>query len=125
MPQMPFVQGMAIAALAAILLVVLAIPVGARFGVRAGRLLLWTSLAGGSAACAGLAVWGSSTGDLAAFNARMGAGVWLQLGAFFGIVYFTGYRFVASYLADKDTGRARAQTPGDVDPATHMGGTDA
>ncbi len=101
MPQLPFVQGMAIAALAAIVLVVLAIPVGARAGVRAGALVLRASRIGVVLAFAGLLGWGAASGDLAVFNARMGVGSWLQMGAFFGIIYLTGYRFVASYLADK------------------------
>ncbi len=101
MPQLPFVQGMAIAALAAIVLVVLAIPVGARAGVRAGALVLRASLIGVVLAFAGLLGWGAASGDLAVFNARMGVGSWLQMGAFFGIIYLTGYRFVGSYLADK------------------------
>ena len=123
MPQLPFVQGMAIAALAAILLVVLAIPVGARVSARAGRFVLRASLAGITAAFVGLAAWGASTGDLAVFNARMGVGEWLQMGAFFGIVYVTGYRFVASYLADKGAGRAQ-ETPA-TETKTYAGGSDA
>lgn len=123
MPQLPFVQGMAIAALAAILLVVLAMPVGARVSARAGRFVLRASLAGITAAFVGLVAWGASTGDLAVFNARMGVGEWLQMGAFFGIIYVTGYRFVASYLADKGAGRIRDTHDGD--PTTHTGGTDA
>lgn len=106
MPQLPFVQGMAVAALVAIALVVLAIPIGARAGSRAGGLVLRASLIGVVLAFAGLLVWGSANGDLAVFNARMGVGSWLQMGAFFGIVYLTGYRFVASYLADKARERA-------------------
>lgn len=101
MPQLAFVQGMAVAALAAIVLVVLAIPVGARVGARAGALVLRASLIGVALAFAGLLAWGSASGALALFNARMGVGSWLQMGAFFGIIYLTGYRFVASYLADK------------------------
>lgn len=120
MPQLPFVQGMAIAALAAILLVVLAIPVGIRAGARAGGLVLRTSLIGALLAFGGLAAWGTASGDLALFNARMGVGAWLQMGAFFGIVYMTGYRFVASYLADKARGGA-----GSVGAATRKGDQDA
>lgn len=120
MPQLPFVQGMAIAALVATLLVVLAIPVGARAGARAGALVLRASLIGVLAAFAALAAWGASTGDLAVFNARMGVGSWLQMGAFFGIVYMTGYRFVASYLADKAAMHTRTSSE-----EAHKGGTDA
>ncbi|MHB1136285.1 MAG: hypothetical protein ACYCXR_00865 [Coriobacteriia bacterium] len=123
MPQMAFVQGMALAALIATLLVVLAIPVGARVSARSGMIVLRTSLIGVVAALAALAAWGASTGDLARFNARMGAGTWLQMGAFFGIIYVTGYRFVASYLADKNA--QPALTPGDGESETPMGGTDA
>ena len=120
MPQLPFVQGMAVAALVAIALVVLAMPIGAKVSVRAGTFTLRASLAGVLVAFSALAGWGAATGDLAVFNARMGAGSWLQMGAFFGIIYFTGYRFVASYLADK--GRAH---PTDRPDQTPAGGTDA
>lgn len=120
MPQLPFVQGMAIAALVATLFVVLAMPVGARVSARAGMYVLRTSLIGVIAAFAALAAWGASTGDLAVFNARMGAGSWLQMGAFFGIVYMTGYRFVASYLADKAA--HHIPTPSEE---PYKGGTDA
>lgn len=123
MPQMAFVQGMAIAALVATLLVVLAIPAGARVSARAGTIVLRASLVGVVVAFAALAAWGASTGDLARFNARMGAGAWFQMGAFFGIIYMTGYRFVASYLADKNAKSALA--PGDGESETPMGGTDA
>ena len=123
MPQMAFVQGMAVAALVATLLVVCAIPVGAHLGARTGMIVLRVSLIGVVVAFAALAAWGASTGDLARFNARMGAGTWIQMGAFFGIVYMTGYRFVASYLADKSAKPANA--PGDGDSATPEGGTDA
>jgi len=125
MPQMVFVQGIAIAAVVAILLVVLAMPVGARVGARAGRFLLWASLVGVITAFAGFAVWGAFTGDLAVFNARMGVGTWLQMGAFFGMVYFTGYRFVGSYLADKGVVGMQVQATHCGDQTTHTGGTDA
>ncbi|MBN2839708.1 MAG: hypothetical protein JXP37_01955 [Coriobacteriia bacterium] len=120
---MPFVQGMAIAGVVAILLVVLAMPIGARASARAGVLFLRVSLIGVIAAFAGLALWGSASGDLARFNARMGVSSWLQMGAFFGIIYMTGYRFVASYLADKGAGAAR--TPSGGDTTTREGGPDA
>ncbi len=119
MPQMAFVQGMAVAAFVAILLVVLAMPVGARAGARAGIIVLRLSLAGVVVAFAALVGWGAATGDLARFNARMGAGAWLQMGAFFGIIYVTGYRFVASYLADKGVERQGSEEK------TAAGGADA
>ncbi len=124
MPQLPFVQTMAVAGLAAILLVVLAMPAGAWLGARAGLLMLRFSLAGVVAAFIGCIIWGALTGDLAVFNARMGFDDWLQMGAFFGMVYMTGYRFVAAYLTDKlradhqleasadDTGSGDAETTG-------------
>ncbi len=120
MPQLPFVQGMAIAALLAIALVVVAIPVGARVGARAGAVVLRASVIGVVLAFAGLLGWGAASGDLAVFNARMGVGSWLQMGAFFGIIYLTGYRFVASYLADK----AREGAP-HAEAVAHEGGQDA
>lgn len=101
MPQLAFIQVMAVAGLAAVVAVVLAMPVGARLGHRAGRLLLRGSLIGALAAFAGCLLWGASTGDLGRFNAEEGTEAWLQMGAFWGIVYGTGYRFVSAYLADK------------------------
>ena len=101
MPQYAFVQVMAVAALLAIIALVAAMPLGAKAGPRAGRALLRVSLVGVLLAIAGCFVWGASTGDLGRFNAQMGWDSWLQMGAFFGIVYFTGYRFVSAYLADK------------------------
>jgi len=108
MPQLAFVQVMAVAAFAAILAVVLAMPIGARLGHRPGRLLLRGSLIGVTLVFAGCLLWGWSTGDLGRFNAQEGTGAWLQLGAFFGIVYGTGFRFVSMYLADKAASEARA-----------------
>jgi hypothetical protein len=123
MPQLPFVQTMAAAGLAAILLVVLAMPVGARLGARAGLRMLRVSLAGIAVVFIGCIVWGALTGDLAVFNARMGFDDWLQMGAFFGIVYITGYRFVAAYLSDKL--RADQARSDDAADAGVIGGTDA
>lgn len=100
MPELPFVQFMAVAAVAAMAVVVLAMPVGAKVGARAGHALLRASLVGSAAAFAAALIWGGQSGDLARFNAAVGVSVWLQLGLFFIIVYGTGYRFVAAYLAD-------------------------
>jgi len=115
MPQLAFVQVMAVAGLAAIVAVVLAMPVGARLGHIAGRLLLRGSLIGALGVFAVCLVWGASTGDLGRFNAQEGVEAWLQMGAFWGIVYGTGYRFVSSYLADKARSAAgptgRTETP--------------
>ena len=110
MPQLAFVQVMAMAGLAAIAAVVLGMPVGMRLGPRAGRALLRASLIGSLLVFAGCFAWGASTGDLGRFNAQEGAGAWLQMGAFWGIVYSTGYRFVSSYLLDK----ARSAEAGSV-----------
>jgi hypothetical protein len=101
MPQLAFLQVMAVAALAAIVAVVLAMPIGMRLGHRAGRVLLRVSLIGVALVFAGCLAWGASTGDLARFNAQEGVGAWLQMGAFFVIIYGTGYRFVSAYLLDK------------------------
>jgi len=106
MPQLAFVQVMAVAGLASIVAVVLAMPVGARLGHQAGRLLLRASLIGVLGVFAGCLAWGAASGDLGRFNAQEGVEAWLQMGAFWGIVYGTGYRFVSAYLADK----ARADT---------------
>lgn len=101
MPQLAFVQVMAVAGLAAIIAVVLAMPVGARLGHRAGKLLLRASLIGALGVFVACLAWGASTGDLGRFNAQEGVEAWLQMGAFWGIVYGTGYRFVSAYLTDK------------------------
>ena len=101
MPELPFVQVMAVAGLIAILAVGLAMLAGARLGTKAGLVLLRASLIGITLAIAGAFAWGSASGDLGRFNARVGASAWFQMGAFFGIVYGTGYRFVSVYLADK------------------------
>lgn len=108
MPQLAFVQVMAVAGLAAIVAVVLVMPVGARLGHRAGTLLLRGSLIGALVVFASCLLSGASTGDLGRFNAEEGIEAWLQMGAFWGIVYGTGYRFVSAYLADK----ARSATGG-------------
>lgn len=104
MPELPFVQVMALAALAAIAAVVLAIPLGGWAGVRAGQLVLRASLVGVAAAFAACLIWGARSGDLGRFNVRVGAEAWLEMGLFFAIVYGTGYRFVSAYLADKRQG---------------------
>lgn len=101
MPQYAFLQVMAVAGLLAIAAVVVAMPVGARVGARAGRTLLRASLFGVLIAFAACLAWGAASGDLAAFNAKAGVGDWLQMGAFFLVVYGTGYRFVSAYLLDK------------------------
>jgi hypothetical protein len=127
MPQLPFIQTMAVAALAAIVLVVLAMPAGAWLGARAGLRVLRFSLAGAAAAFIGCIAWGALTGDLAVFNAQMGFDDWLQMGAFFVIVYSTGYRFVAAYLADKLRTDVSEGSPDDADikDTETMGGADA
>jgi hypothetical protein len=107
MPELPFVQVMAVAALGAILAVVLAMPLGAWVGPRAGRMLLRVSLIGVVGVFAGSLVWGSSAGDLGRFNAQMGVEAWFQMGLFFFVVYGTGYRFVSAYLTDKRRERTK------------------
>lgn len=101
MPEFPFVQVMAVSGLAALFAVVLAMPVGARAGSRAGLLLLRASGVGIALALALALTWAAASGDLGRFNARVGVGALLQMGAFFVIVYGTGYRFVSAYLADR------------------------
>lgn len=115
MPQLAFVQVMAVAGLAAIVAVVLAMPVGARFGHTAAKLLLRGSLIGVLLAFAGSFAWGASTGDLGRFNAQEGTSAWFQMGTFFAIIYGTGYRFVSAYLTDKArsaNAAGRAETAG-------------
>ena len=104
MPELPFVQLMALAALAAIAAVMLALPLGRWAGVKTGQVVLKASLAGVVTAFAACLIWGARSGDLGRFNARVGAEAWLEMGLFFAIVYGTGYRFVSAYLADKRQG---------------------
>lgn len=111
MPELPFLQVMAVAGLVAIVLVVLAMPLGSRLGPRAGHFVLRASLAGVLVTFGIALAAGARSGDLGRFSAEMGTGAWLQLGAFFLIVYGTGYRFVSSYLSDK---RAKAKEAEDV-----------
>jgi hypothetical protein len=101
MPQYPFVQVMAASGLVAILAAGGSIAVGARAGARAGRQMLRGSLIGVAVIFAGCFVWGAITGDLAAFNAQAEPGAWLQMGAFFGIMYSIAYRFAGAYIRDK------------------------
>lgn len=101
MPELPFVQVMAVAALAAIVAAVFAMPVGAWVGSKAGLAVLRASLAGVVLVFAGALLWGSRSGDLGRFNAQVGVDAWFQMGLFFLIVYGTGYRFVAVYLSDE------------------------
>jgi len=120
-PQYPFLQVMYVAATAAVLGVALAIPVGARRGARAGRLLLRGTLIALAVVLAACLLWGSSSGDLAAFNARLGIDAWIQMIAFFGIVLFTGVRFVGRFLDDR---AVREREAAQVDPVgSEQGGS--
>lgn len=124
MPQLPFVQCMAVAALVSIVLVGLAVPVGASAGVRAGRLLIRVSFIGVLIVFGVCLAWGWSTGDLALFNARMGIGAWVQMGAFFAIVYSIGYGFASSYLLDKAAEQAGGRSSKHEDGKGRSGGSD-
>ena len=100
MPQLPFVQVIAVVALVTLIGIVAAIPTGKRAGARAGRIVLRASAGVLLATVAACLWWGWSTGDLVTFNSRMGMDGWLQIGAFFLIIHSTGYRFVGRYLHD-------------------------
>ncbi|MDO8879221.1 MAG: hypothetical protein Q7W44_00210 [Coriobacteriia bacterium] len=100
MPELPFLQVMAVVACLTLAGVVVAMPVGRRAGARAGRSVLRASLGVLLVTIAACLWWGHATGDLATFNARMGLDAWLQIGAFFGIILTTGYRFVGRFLDD-------------------------
>jgi lysylphosphatidylglycerol synthetase-like protein (DUF2156 family) len=101
MPELPFLQAMAVAALAAVALAIAAFPAGARVGAKAGWFVLRVSLVGVVLALAACLLWGASSGDLQRFNVRLGTEAWLQMGLFFAIVYGTTYRFASAYLTDK------------------------
>lgn len=98
MPELPFLQVMAVVACLTFVGVVIAMPVGTRAGARAGRAVLRASLGVLLVTIAACLWWGHVTGDLATFNTRMGLEAWLQIGAFFGIILSTGYRFVGRFL---------------------------
>ncbi|MBF4509269.1 MAG: hypothetical protein ISP10_02135 [Aeromicrobium sp.] len=100
MPQYAFIQVIAAAATLALFGIVLAIPVGKHAGARAGRIVLRVSVVALLAVVAGCLAWGQATGDLAAFNTRMGWEAWLQIGVFFLLILSTGRRFVSRYLDD-------------------------
>lgn len=106
-PELPFVQLMAVAALGAMFVAVLAMPLGARMGPAAGMLLLRGSLLAVVLIFGGALAWGSKSGDLGRFNAQVGVDAWFQMGLFFVVVYGTGYRLAAAYLADKRKERAK------------------
>ena len=101
MPQYPFLQVMYVAAIAAVLGVALAIPVGARRGAPTGRRVLRGTLIALAIVLAACLFWGSSSGDLAEFNVQLGIDAWIQMLAFFGIVLFTGAHFVGRFLDDR------------------------
>ena len=100
MPQYPFIQVMAASATLAFIGIVIAMPVGKRAGARAGRIVLRVSVVALLAVVVGCFAWGQATGDLAAFNTRMGWEAWLQIGVFFLLILSTGRRFVSRYLDD-------------------------
>ena len=108
MPELAFVQVIAVGAALSLAGIVLAIPVGARRGARPGRLVLRASGFGLLALVAVCLLWGASTGELATFNRQLGLDGWLQIGAFFGIILSTGYRFVGRYLDDRGRTENRA-----------------
>jgi len=110
-PQYPFLQAMYVAALCAVLGVALAIPVGTRRGARAGRRVLRGTLIALAAVLVACLIWGSISGDLARVNAQLGIDAWAQMAAFFGIVLFTGARFVGRYLDDRAERERGAATP--------------
>lgn len=101
MPQLAFLQVIVVAAVVALLLVVLSMPVGAKAGWRAGRLLLRVAVFGLGAVLVGATIWGSQSGELARFSEEMGGSDALQIGVFFLIVLGTGGNFAAKYLAEK------------------------
>ena len=108
MPELAFVQVIAVGAAVSFAGIVAAIPVGARVGSRPGRFVLRASGLGLLALIAICLFWGSSTGELATFNRQLGLDGWLQIGAFFGIILSTGYRFVGRYLDDRERSEKRA-----------------
>ncbi|MBN2848440.1 MAG: hypothetical protein JXP72_08345 [Coriobacteriia bacterium] len=108
MPELAFVQVIAVGAVVALVGIIVAIPTGARLGSRPGRRVLRASGLGLVVLIAGCLFWGASTGELATFNRQLGLDGWLQIGAFFGIILSTGYRFVGRYLDDRARSEKRA-----------------
>lgn len=99
MVQAPFVQVMAVAGFLALVTVIAAMPIGFRWGFATGRFVLHASLIGVVLVMGVCLAYGMATGNLASFNLHMGAGVWLEMGGFFSVWYWLGYRFASGYLA--------------------------
>lgn len=123
MPQYPFLQAMYVAAIAAIVGTGLALPVGARLGSRAGRRVLRGTVIALAVALVSCLIWGSRSGDLAAFNARLGVDAWVQMVAFFGIALSTAYHFVGRYLDDRATREREATGPAAAGGSESAGGS--
>jgi purine-cytosine permease-like protein len=100
-PQLAFLQVIVVTAVVALLLIAVSMPVAARVGWRAGRVLLRVALFGLVAVVIGATIWASQTGELARFSSELGSSDALQIGVFFLIVLGTGGNFAARYLADK------------------------
>lgn len=101
MPQFAFMQVTHGAALLGILLAVASMPIGAHLGGVLGRRVLRVSALAMLLVLAGSVAWGAVTGDLEVATSALGLDGWLQLGGFFGIMYFIAYNFARSYLDDR------------------------
>ncbi|MDI6712773.1 MAG: hypothetical protein QMD96_05985 [Anaerosomatales bacterium] len=101
MPQLRFLQTFAALALAAVVLTVVALPVGARGGARAGRRVLRAGAILLAAGLAGSVAWGVASGEWTVFWQELGLDAVVQIGAFVLIVYSTAHNFVSRYLDDK------------------------
>lgn len=101
MPQLAFLQTIVVCALAAFIVAILSMPVGARVSPRAGAYVLRGSLIGLVVAIIACVAWGASSGELAAFKQTLGFDGALQMSVFFGILYATFFNFAAKYLTDK------------------------
>lgn len=112
MPQLVFLQALVIAALIAFALAVVAFPVAAKVGWRAGRVSVRLSLAVLVFGLVGSVMLGASNGELSRFRTALGPDAALQMGMFFLIMYSTAFLFVSRYIT---TLAAEAVQEDDID----------
>lgn len=98
MPQLGFLQVIVAGALAAFVLVIVSMPLGAKLGRRVGVRVLRATLAAYGLLVVASVVRGRAGGE----TAMLGGDGALQVGAFIAIVLLTAARFAASFLSDLD-----------------------
>lgn len=99
MPELTFLQALVVVALVSFVLVVIAFPVTAKAGWRAGRATVRASLGLLVLGLIATLALGASSGELATFRSTLGIDAALQMGMFFLIMYSTGFLFVSRYIS--------------------------